>query len=121
MNKKEDKLLAKLLRDELQQLSLSEQQQEQFKQTIFQALNERQPWWRRTVKYIKDFLETTYEISLVPVIGSIGIFILAGGFLISSPPEQPAKTTDTAAYYLQQTTMDSEGNLQLVYVAVKED
>ncbi len=118
----QDKEMKDYIRSTRDEIHLTDAQKQRMKQTVMAELTRRRQSGAVRLRHkIQDLMDTTYEISFVPVVTGVCALLLLINFSFLAPlvlQEPVAKKT----YYLQQVTTDPDGDMRIVYqTVVKED
>lgn len=121
----EDKELYNFMQKGLQDLAYTQEKKKALQHVIKQhMLQQQDKGWKRLFKRISNFMNTTYEVSLLHVgagLAAIVIIVNLALFSGSLPALQTKSNTSQVACYLQQTTANQDGSIRIVYVPIYEE
>lgn len=121
----EDKELYNFMQKGLQDLAYTQEKKKALQHVIKQhMLQQQDKGWKRLFKRISNFMNTTYEVSLLHVgagLAAIVIIVNLALFSGSLPALQMKSNTSQVACYLQQTTVNQDGSIRIVYVPIYEE
>ena len=113
-----DNRLKERFKKELHEAKFSKQAKQKLKRTLVEAAEHKQKKWHwRFLDKAKEFLETTFEISLVPVAAAMGLIIIAVNlsFVGLLPEDDFKEGTEHNIYYVQQISTNTDGTMRIVY------
>jgi hypothetical protein len=113
-----DEELKEFLKKTFAGVQLSHLQQRKLQKLMTQELaGEEQNWWKRRAAKINEFLETTYEISLLPVAAGISIIVvMLSASFFGFPPTDTKQPSSQSIYYMQHAAISPDGSMRIVYV-----
>ncbi|WP_366922943.1 hypothetical protein MFMK1_003425 [Metallumcola ferriviriculae] len=117
MNNEDRKIKEILIKGGVDGASFSPEQKVKMVGIMSEELSRRPVGLWQKLKYRYElFLETTYEISLTPVIGLFLIAALAVNINFLSSDNTKKGQNDQPVYYARQITSAPDGSMQIVYV-----
>lgn len=98
-----DRQVKECLQDELAEITLSAQSKDSMmKAMVLQLSAERSTGWQLLSGRIREFLESTYEVSLAPVAAFLSLLVIVGGVTVYSTQVQPQPIEKPTMVYMRQ-------------------
>jgi hypothetical protein len=122
---KEHSFLKEYLQKGFKDTQLSSKRKNKLQQAMITELSlERESTWKKHLRRFNVFLESTYEINLVPLWATLGVLILFVNFGLSSilPDSISEAKPGSNTSYFQETSVSPDGKLTIQFIPIsKED
>lgn len=121
----EDKELYHFFESGLQDLVFTQEKRKTLQHVVKQQMVQSQDkGWKLIFNWIRNFMNTTYEVSLLHVGAGIAVIALIANialFSLSSPSLGMERESAQIMRYVQQTTVSQDGSIRIVFVPIYEE
>jgi len=116
-----DDKLRKLVKESFSQIGVDSEFNETIKANMIREYgSSKNHWWSKATRKFHEFLETEYEISLVPAVTVLLVFAVSANIYLYAFIGN-VTTTDRDVYYVQEMTVSSGSSTKIVYVPVSKE
>lgn len=116
-----DEELKDYLQDSLRDIKLTWTTRQRLQRLMLAEMErKRLPWWQRLLCRVNDFMDITFEISLLPVTAALCIAVMVVGTAVLELNGYSFSYLQLAGkeqlVYIQQVTTGPDGTMQIVYI-----
>lgn len=115
-----DNEIRRYVKEGMQDVNLPEARKRILQQEVFtETAGCRDGIARRVLRRVHDFMETTFEISLAPVVTALGVLVVGAATLSYGYLVVPSETNiRNPVGYIQQTSVNPNGSTHIIFLPV---